>query len=336
VSATSAQASNTLAEFTTRNWQREDGLPDNSVKAILQTRDGYLWIGTGRGLARYDGRKFTVFDRANTPEFKSEDINCLAEDEAGTLWIGTTAGCSERPPHFAARRNLEYQDFRAVTKPGGFVGAWGGLFQIANGQLIRSDKVQTAKCGVGVSMKTTRVLWFGTSDSLRRLDPGRGHFIAQFRSASPGMAVHAINRRQRRSLGAVFQRIGIHRLGLSLPGRQWTRWSDPLPLDLRSLSLCPSRARDLWLSSKPGRMDRFRDGRLTGFPITQSRPTPYPQCAYEDREGNLWLGTENVGLYRWQARRIPTFSAQNGLPHDNAWTILETRDGSTWIGTDGG
>src|SRR5512134_1103278 len=87
-----AEVSGASSEFISRNWQREDGLPDNSVNAILQTRDGSLWIGTARGLARFDGLKFTVFDRTNTPEFKGDDITCLAEDEKGTLWIGTTTG----------------------------------------------------------------------------------------------------------------------------------------------------------------------------------------------------------------------------------------------------
>ena len=64
-------------------WQREDGLPQNSVKAILQTRDGYLWLATEEGLARFDGVRFTVFDSTNTPEMRVRFVNALARRRRG-------------------------------------------------------------------------------------------------------------------------------------------------------------------------------------------------------------------------------------------------------------
>src|SRR6478735_6224704 len=80
------------AEFLVRSWQLEDGLPDNSVKAILQTRDGFLWLGTDNGLARFDGVIFRPFNTRNTPELKSDRLRCLLEDHDGGLWIGTEGG----------------------------------------------------------------------------------------------------------------------------------------------------------------------------------------------------------------------------------------------------
>src|SRR2546427_8145873 len=72
------------------HWTSEKGLPQNTVKALVQTRDGYLWVGTLNGLARFDGVKFTVFDHVNTPEMKYDAIDDLAADEKdGSLWIGT-------------------------------------------------------------------------------------------------------------------------------------------------------------------------------------------------------------------------------------------------------
>jgi PAS domain S-box-containing protein len=73
-------------------WTTEQGLPQNSVTSVVQTRDGYLWLGTFGGLARFDGIKFTVFDTGNTPELLSNRILCLHEDRAGALWIGTENG----------------------------------------------------------------------------------------------------------------------------------------------------------------------------------------------------------------------------------------------------
>src|SRR5450759_4347668 len=75
-----------------RSWQVEQGLPQNKVTAVVQTRDGYLWVGAYNGLARFDGVRFTVFDEHNTPELHSSRITSLFETTNGTLWIGTESG----------------------------------------------------------------------------------------------------------------------------------------------------------------------------------------------------------------------------------------------------
>src|SRR5690242_20169442 len=82
------EPSQVAREYDQRTWRHEHGLPDDRVKAILQTRDGYLWVATQRGLARFDGLRFTVFDHANTPELVNDDCISLAEDSEGNLWIG--------------------------------------------------------------------------------------------------------------------------------------------------------------------------------------------------------------------------------------------------------
>ena len=67
----------------------EEGLPDGEITAIAQTPDGYLWIGTPKGLARFDGIRFRVYNPRNAPEFKDSAIANLLTDHAGRLWIGT-------------------------------------------------------------------------------------------------------------------------------------------------------------------------------------------------------------------------------------------------------
>ena len=73
-------------------WTTENGLPQNSVTAIVQSRDGYLWLSTFGGLARFDGVRFTIFNSANTPGLKSNRITALFEDRRGSLWLGTETG----------------------------------------------------------------------------------------------------------------------------------------------------------------------------------------------------------------------------------------------------
>src|SRR5262245_24004095 len=78
--------------FTLTGWKTDDGLPQMTPKAITQTRDGYLWVGTFNGLSRFDGVRFTPFTINNTPELVSDDITQLFEDSSGILWIGTSDG----------------------------------------------------------------------------------------------------------------------------------------------------------------------------------------------------------------------------------------------------
>lgn len=73
-------------------WNDQHGLPQNSVNAVVRTRDGYLWLGTAEGAARFDGTRFTVFDNTTVPEFRTNFITALVEDRLGHLWFGTEDG----------------------------------------------------------------------------------------------------------------------------------------------------------------------------------------------------------------------------------------------------
>src|SRR5262245_12496872 len=105
-----AQAPTPIAsQYIQRAWDTRDGLPQNTVTAIRQTRDGYLWLGTFGGLVRFDGQAFTVFDPGNTPGLVSSRIVCLFEDRRGVLWIGTEAGLSR----------YEHGHFKSYTREDG-------------------------------------------------------------------------------------------------------------------------------------------------------------------------------------------------------------------------
>ena len=130
------------------NWQIQQGLPQNTVASIARTPDGYLWLGTDEGLARFDGARFTAFDRNTTPELRSRAINALHVDSLGRLWIGTADGV------------LVYEDsrFRALPMPelvGGevrsissdaqgrvWIGADTGLFDVMDGRVTVHGREQ--------------------------------------------------------------------------------------------------------------------------------------------------------------------------------------------------
>ena len=81
-----------ITQYAHQVWKTDAGLPQNSIQAILQTRDGYIWLGTERGLVRFDGVQFTVFDKGNTPGLQNSNAQALYEDRAGNFWIGTWGG----------------------------------------------------------------------------------------------------------------------------------------------------------------------------------------------------------------------------------------------------
>lgn len=96
-------------DYRVDRWTSERGLPQNSARALCQTRDGYLWVGTLNGLARFDGLRFVVFDRGNTPQMRSDAINDLAEDtQDGSLWIATGNGLLRYRHHRFERYGAEH------------------------------------------------------------------------------------------------------------------------------------------------------------------------------------------------------------------------------------
>src|SRR5215467_3372591 len=78
--------------YVSRVWRTQDGLPENRIRAIAQTPDGYLWIGTSSGLARFDGVRFLVLSRFNTPSMRDDNIRALAVARDGGLWAATDGG----------------------------------------------------------------------------------------------------------------------------------------------------------------------------------------------------------------------------------------------------
>src|SRR5947209_1160449 len=82
----------TVPNYVTRVWLRENGLPQNAVTSVVQTRDGYIWVGTYNGLARFDGARFISFDNINTPGMSSSRVTALYEAPDGALWIGHERG----------------------------------------------------------------------------------------------------------------------------------------------------------------------------------------------------------------------------------------------------
>src|SRR3984957_17240285 len=133
-----------LSQYILDNWQMPEGLPQTSAQALARTPDGYLWVGTQEGLARFDGVRFTVFDSNNEPAIPNKYITVLFVDRAGRLWIGTRSGVAVlengRFKPLQKIAGIAHAYVHAITDGGAghlWVGTENGLFEV-DGADIRS------------------------------------------------------------------------------------------------------------------------------------------------------------------------------------------------------
>lgn len=309
-------------------WTTEDGLPQNSVHQVLQTRDGYLWIATEAGLARFDGLSFTVFRHDDQPQFPSDDIACLAEDSHGALWIGTTDGL------------VQFAD--------------GHFTRIALGNLTGPPSILALAAATDGAMLAlspdglTRLVAGHTSpfpnspaiiETLTQAPDGNpwltaGAHLFQYTNGKledrgalshPGPLSIEVDRKQSvwaRSLTAITRNTRD-------PHGLWQPTSTiPLPLINTFFFDDTSAPGALWLGTKRGLFLLSPDiGKLLSIEAIGERSV---LSIARDREGNLWVGTEADGLHILRAQKV---QAVPDLADHLLTSLTQTTDGAVWIGT---
>lgn len=328
-----------LSQFNHEVWLTENGLPQNTVHAIAQTRDGYIWIGTEEGLARFDGVKFTIFDKQNTPEFKSNYIRTLLADRQGALWIGTAQGLvrmlNSRFTLFTRDDGLPSETIQAVyedregnlwvaTANGLGLLKSGGLTTFTTKERLISGSIQALFEDAGGA------LWIATPYGVGRIKDGKFTNYT-VRDGLGSNSVRAIQ--QDRNNRLWFGSLG----GLtSFDGNRFTTYTtrDGLPND-SIISLQADRDGGLLIGTAAG-LCRLIDGRFTGFNSGEALSTSTILSLLEDLEGNVWIGTESGGINLLKDTKFTTYTVRNGLSKDLVKSIYEDHQGNTWIGTDGG
>jgi signal transduction histidine kinase/ligand-binding sensor domain-containing protein/CheY-like chemotaxis protein/HPt (histidine-containing phosphotransfer) domain-containing protein len=332
----------TTSQYRWDVWQKEDGLPQNSVTSILQTRDGYLWLGTLEGLVRFDGQRFVIFDKQNTAEMRDNNVAALYEARDSSLWVGTDGGgllryqAGKFTP-YATQQGLPHDKVKALAEDAQgtlWVGTEAGLAQFKDGKFT-NYAIQTGAARFAVSaLRATRdgSLWVGTD----------GGGLSQFKDGSfksfttkDGLANDRVWTLYEARDGALW--IGTDG-GLSVlrDGRfsSFTK-KDGLPNET-IWAIHEARDGSLWVGTNGGGLSRFHDGKFTAYSRDQGLSQDVVWAIYEDREGSLWVGTEGGGLNRLAERRIGLYDANNGLLHNSVWSVYEDREGTLWVGTEAG
>jgi ligand-binding sensor domain-containing protein/anti-sigma regulatory factor (Ser/Thr protein kinase) len=330
----------TLTQSVHRIWQVQQGLPQAWIHSIVQTRDGYLWLGTQTGLVKFDGVRFTTIDEiAGTPSARMW-VTELLEDDRNALWIGTTqTGLIKLQDGIATR----YSQREGL--PSGTVQC---LFSDRHGNVWACTPNGLAELTGG----TVRV--FGTADGL----------------SSPDVHAACVAPDGTLLVGA-----GDDAQLATWNGARFVSRPLPLPNPATVQSMLCGADGTVWIGtsdglvrSQKGRVDRLtsasgladnsiltlaetRDGsvlagttngfsRIRGDDVDSFRPqdglsqsTVY--SLYEDREGSLWAATKH-GLNQFLDGRAIPYTTSEGLPTNNTGPVLQDRRGIVWVGTLGG
>ena len=315
------------------HWTTDDGLPQNTIKAIRQTQDGYLWLATFDGLVRFDGLQFTVFNKGNTKGIGSNRFDQLFEDRHGTLWAVTDEDWL-----------VKYQAgvFTTYTPqdglPSGIIvrleeTSAGNLRVVAHQGIAEWRNGWVITCTIADLMPPQAADRGFEQNLLARLNADRLSVYRQGRVTSyslqsglPSLSIRSLFEDQHGVIWISTDDAGVVRLK---DGR-FTAYPVQAGTQLPFLAT-EDRRGNLWLSDAGSWLRRFSDGQLTQFnsaPIHGSSV----QTFYEDREGNFWIGT-NEGLYRARESAISALTRQDGLSSDNIYSIYEDRAGQLWFGT---
>ncbi|HEX4769365.1 MAG TPA: two-component regulator propeller domain-containing protein [Bryobacteraceae bacterium] len=333
--------STALAQYNIDSWTTDNGLPHNAVRDILQTRDGYLWLATADGLVRFDGVRFTTFNRENSPGMVGTRITALLQDNNGDLWMGS--------------------DGSVMRLHNGVFTGYGAESGVPNGMV---SGIMLHPSGDPIILSTESVLrWH--NGRLETLHTG----------SFPNSPVSFPVIHYPKSPG--FWSQNARALELYIHGRliSWdTRQGNPAS---ETRAVAEDEHGTIWVAGS-GKLFRDQNGRLAPVPIpsgcspaadmsfisapklklvcygaglplvtsaidgsekhilVDSLPPslePHsPTTFYQDREGILWVGTSFAGLWRVRRQAVVTLSSGQGLRDHNVYPIYQDRAGSIWIG----
>jgi ligand-binding sensor domain-containing protein/signal transduction histidine kinase len=336
-SAALAGDSRDTSPFVVRSWQVEDGLPHNSVNAILQTRDGYLWLATDDGLARFDGVRFTVFGlREGLPSLQ---VLALLEDRNGALWIGTSRGLSR----------LQNGQFDTWTTKDGLAGnevttlvqdqegsIWAGT--VTGLGRWRNGKFTTFGKAEGLNDKRVRALaanrkggiWASMIYEWLFQWNGSRFVMMDRRQAMPEAPPNCLLQDRSGRLWAGTARGTI----FCFENGQWRRYGREQGLPATPVvQLIEGTDGTLWAALGGGGLYSLTKG---GSPAVW-RKADFPRegvvSLLEDQEQNLWVGTRAQGLTRLKPKRISILPIQLGDAQAAPRTMAQTPDGVLWVGT---
>ena len=313
------------------HWTNENGLPVNSIRGICQGPEGYLWLATYDGLARFDGVRFVPFNKSNSDGILSDRFFGLVCGRDGGFWAPTEG---QGLTHYSKGRFRTYTD-RDGLDSNGVAGLTedqaGDLWVLTENQVHRWDR--RADRFIPLNRKE-----FPYDHPLQ--PPGMGFY------SRDAEGLHVFDHGQKADYRIPPEWRLTDDVTRSLDGTLWLKLRNGAAAQIsggRWSLLPPDRAaqlnRDSSIALRSNRSNSSEQGAgPAGWRQTLMTPGVLPDLQYrrallEDREGNIWLATELYGLYRLRGRRIEVMSVEEGLAGRDIYPILQSKDGAVWIGT---
>ncbi|HXE65157.1 MAG TPA: two-component regulator propeller domain-containing protein [Bryobacteraceae bacterium] len=326
-----------LTQYSASVWTQEQGLPQDAITAIAQTSDGYLWLGTDEGLARFDGYEFVSLSHESGAPAASS-IAALAGGKDGALWIGSRAGLTL----FKGGRFQTYT--RKDGLPGGlvsdlFIDHAGILWVVAGGNLSRFDGAHftTFIRGRDVTLQSVRAvtesvdheLYICGNSSVAKFVNGKFVTVIGPDALGSDFPSH-IQADRNGNLWITGARGVIERLkdGTLKRYRRNEGLSDAFGMN----TVIQDRGGTIWVGTDWG-LSRLEGHKFRNLP--DSRDGSPARCIFEDREGNLWVGSDN-GLTRYRDDLFTSLGKSEGLPENGPTTLLQDHKGIVWAGYDDG
>ncbi len=340
------------ARYRVLQWKVEQGLPENHVTAIVQTQDGYVWIGTIFGLVRYDGVRFTVFEKATLKLMRDseEDVKGLAEDGSQALWVAAQNGLLRLADHrwqlFQKRAGPE--EFRPTgvcsrAKGGAWVGSYGTVTHFGPEGAVKDytiplDRPKPIRKLVEAPDGS---LWVATRYTVMHgwPDEGRWETVMTARSSEAWVQYLLLDADGAVCFGGLN---GCYRVDAKGGGK---------PALVAGFTLSADGSRESYPVQAYRKDRKGRTWVATLSELTQVNEQPdgkapvvigsvrHPglqriEQMMVDREGNLWVGTESDGLLLLHERRFATLLPPNGTAaENNTWSVCEDGRGRLWWGT---
>jgi PAS domain S-box-containing protein len=330
-----------VGQYAHTAWQVREGFTQGYIESIVQTPDGYIWLGTGFGLFRFDGVRVEDWQPPlNGAQLPSNFIVCLHVARDGTFWIGTVEGLAS------------WRDGKLTRYPdlGGFIVSsiledrngtvWVGSYSLAQpGKLCAIDGTNVYCYGsngtfgngvTGLYEDSHDVLWVVGRDGVWRWRPGPPRFYHM------PFGTYSVQ-----DLGEA----GDGALLIPLPGRLARfgggklETQQPYPAPARNVSggiLLRDHDGGVWIGTGATGVVHLHQGRADVFSQADGLSGDIVTALFEDREGNVWVATLG-GLDRFRNYAVLTYSQHEGLGTFPAWgSVAAGRDGSVWMGTNDG
>ena len=330
-------------EFLVDSWQTDQGLPQNTITAITQTADGYLWLGTLGGLVRFDGVHFTVFSGEEPRGPSGDRVLCLCPGLDGGLWIGTDGGglshlIGGKFLNLSAKTGLlNNRVYSLALAENGdlWIGTEGGLNRWRSGTLrsyVEAGGYPFApEAALDVRWDHAGFLWVACGDRVARLASGRFTTFLMHEPFGAGSFRHVFQDHSGTvwlgSAGA-----GLFRIhdGKMMAFNEATGLAGPAVQ-----SIYEEHTGASWVGTGHG-LNRYAEGKWTKFTIADGLANNSVRAIFEDREGNLWIGTDGGGLNRLKRRQLAAFTLQDGLTSEGVLALCENSAGGLWVGLNGG